>query len=314
MRSFVVCIVLAGSALVSASWGPHAAPGVPQDTPEVAAAKAAHLAALARANSGGNYAGAWNGNDDGQWRDDTHQWNGNQWNSWQHEDDGQWRDDTHQYNNPASWGEDDGSYRGDNSGAWNGDSGATWGGQGVWTGHGAGAWNPGTLINGETPEVAAARAAHAAAHAAAAGHGRWRRSLVAVNPNALPVPLDTATVAIAKNAQLVQQATEGARNVLGGGIPLALPADTHEVAIGKQAHAIAHASQRALTSHGIIAPGLAVAAPAVAVAAPTVAVAAPAVALTRVVPAAALRYDAQLVAPSVIGARPIPYAIHGLHL
>ena len=62
---------------------------------------------------------------------------------------------------------------------------------------------------------------------------RHRRSLVAVNPNALPVPLDTATVAHAKNAQLIQQATEGTRNILGGGIPLALPADTHEVAIGK---------------------------------------------------------------------------------
>ena len=47
---------------------------------------------------------------------------------------------------------------------------------------------------------------------------RRKRSLVAVNPNALPVPLDDATTALAKNAQLIQQATEGARNILGGNL------------------------------------------------------------------------------------------------
>ncbi|BES96924.1 Hypothetical protein NTJ_09738 [Nesidiocoris tenuis] len=106
------------------------------------------------------------------------------------------------------------------------------------------------------------------------GHLTWlhrrRRSLALVNPNALPVPLDTAHVALAKNAQLIQQATEGTRNILGGGIPLALPADTHEVAIGKQAHAIAHAAQTAATTwghgHGI-AP-LAAVAPAAHIGAP----------------------------------------------
>lgn len=70
------------------------------------------------------------------------------------------------------------------------------------------------------------------------GHG-W------VNPNALNLPLDTAHVAAAKNAQLVSQATEGARNVLGGGVPLVLPADTPEVAAGKVAHAVAHDTEKA---------------------------------------------------------------------
>ncbi|KAK9501490.1 hypothetical protein O3M35_012205 [Rhynocoris fuscipes] len=77
-----------------------------------------------------------------------------------------------------------------------------------------------------------------------------------INPNALNVPLDEITVAAAKNAQLVQQATEGTRNILGGGIPLALPADTPEVAIGKAAHAIATERQKLAVASGIIAPGL----------------------------------------------------------
>ncbi|KAK9501488.1 hypothetical protein O3M35_012203 [Rhynocoris fuscipes] len=80
-----------------------------------------------------------------------------------------------------------------------------------------------------------------------------------INPNALNVPLDTVHVAAAKNAQLISQATEGTRNILGGGIPLALPADTPEVAAGKAAHAIAHETQKAatLSGHGILAaPGV----------------------------------------------------------
>ncbi|BES96919.1 Hypothetical protein NTJ_09732 [Nesidiocoris tenuis] len=83
-------------------------------------------------------------------------------------------------------------------------------------------------------------------------------SIISVNPNALNVPLDEATVALAKNAQLVQQAAEGTRNILGGGIPAALPADTHEVAAGKVAHAIAVARQRASVAgvQGVVAPGV----------------------------------------------------------
>ncbi|KAK9501483.1 hypothetical protein O3M35_012198 [Rhynocoris fuscipes] len=101
-----------------------------------------------------------------------------------------------------------------------------------------------------------------------AGHLLHKRSLGAyaalghagvINPNALNVPLDTVHVAAAKNAQLISQASEGARNILGGGIPAALPADTHEVAVGKVAHAIAHDTERAavaargalLGAHGV---------------------------------------------------------------
>ncbi|BES96922.1 Hypothetical protein NTJ_09736 [Nesidiocoris tenuis] len=77
---------------------------------------------------------------------------------------------------------------------------------------------------------------------------RRRRSIALSNPNALPVPLDEPITAYAKNAHLIQQRTEGTRNILGGGIPINLPADTYEVAVGKQAHAIAHAKQSAITT------------------------------------------------------------------
>ncbi|KAF6209003.1 hypothetical protein GE061_014746 [Apolygus lucorum] len=101
------------------------------------------------------------------------------------------------------------------------------------------------------------------------GHLTWlsrkRRSVALVNPNALATPLDEPITALAKNAQLIQQHTEGTRNILGGGIPLALPADTPEVAAGKQAHAIAHANQVAATAGhpALIAPA-AIATPVVA--------------------------------------------------
>ncbi|XP_073969551.1 uncharacterized protein [Rhodnius prolixus] len=78
------------------------------------------------------------------------------------------------------------------------------------------------------------------------GHGVYGHGVV--NPNALNVPLDTVHVAAAKNAQLVQQAAEGARNVLGHGVPAALPADTHAVAVGKVAHAVAHDTELATHS------------------------------------------------------------------
>ncbi|KAK9501491.1 hypothetical protein O3M35_012206 [Rhynocoris fuscipes] len=77
---------------------------------------------------------------------------------------------------------------------------------------------------------------------------RLKRDLLAYYPHAYSYPLDAPHVALAKNAQLVQQATEGTRNILGGGIPLALPADTPEVAAGKVAHAIAHSHQKAVTA------------------------------------------------------------------
>ncbi|KAF6209000.1 hypothetical protein GE061_014743 [Apolygus lucorum] len=67
------------------------------------------------------------------------------------------------------------------------------------------------------------------------------------------LPLDEPVTALAKQAQLIQQNTEATRNILGGGIPLALPADTPEVAAGKQAHAIAHENQKLATS-GLYAP------------------------------------------------------------
>ncbi|XP_073969555.1 uncharacterized protein [Rhodnius prolixus] len=95
----------------------------------------------------------------------------------------------------------------------------------------------------------------AAHHGLVAAHGL-------VNPNALNVPLDTVHVAAAKNAQLISQATEGTRNVLGGGVPVHLPADTPEVALGKAAHAVAHETQKAVTAgvwagHGVVAaPGV----------------------------------------------------------
>nr|ATU83008.1 secreted hypothetical protein [Pristhesancus plagipennis] len=125
----------------------------------------------------------WGHNDDGQWRDDSHQWNNNQW------------------NNNWNGGDDNGQYHADNSGQWDGDQGGQWNpsadgslagqynaGAGQWNGPWAGQpaagpwagapahWNAGPPgVPQDTPEVAAAKAAHLAAHAA---HGRKRRSAI----------------------------------------------------------------------------------------------------------------------------------------
>nr|ATU83023.1 secreted hypothetical protein [Pristhesancus plagipennis] len=279
-------------------WG--GAPAPVHDTPEVAAAKAAHLAAHAAARSGawagagagawhgagawngaGAWDGAWNNGDDGQWHDDTHQydngaWSGNDDGQWHGDWSGRWSGENGQWHgdNSGQWDGDNGQWHGDNSGQWNPAADGSWAGNawahngGVWAGHAGNAWAYGGGWAGlgphglprDTPEVAAAKAAHLAAHAHAAHHYRRRRSvlglglaapLAVINPNALPVPLDDVHTAAAKNAQLVQQATEGTRNILGGGIPLALPADTHEVAVGKVAHAIASETQKAIVgAHG----------------------------------------------------------------
>jgi hypothetical protein len=122
---------------------PHAAPLPVHDTPEVAAAKAAHFAAYSAAAAAaaaapdtGYYGGAY---DDGQYRGG-------------HYDDGQYHE--------GLYG-DDGQYR-----------------EGHYAGHYAGHYTgplagvP-VLVNGvpaDTPAVAAAKAAHFAAHAHAGGH------------------------------------------------------------------------------------------------------------------------------------------------
>ncbi|XP_014255385.1 5'-3' exoribonuclease 2-like [Cimex lectularius] len=366
MKPLVVVLLGFVAYAAAGSWGHHG----PVDTPEVAAAKAAHFAAVAKASGHGgawNGAGAWNGGyagynggyhggyngayngghddgqwhddthlydyahghgwnsgDDGQWRDDTHQWNNGGWNQWngnrgEDGDDGQWHDDTHLY---ADHGQYNGGAWAGHGGAWAGHGGAWAGHGGAWAGYGAGygngyggAWagHGGHLVNGETPEVAAARAAHLAAHAAAAH--RHRRSLVAVNPHSLPVPADTLHVALAKQAQLVQQHTEGTRNVLGGGVPLHLPADTPEVALGKQAHAVAHARQNALTHSHAYANGLhGVAAVAPVAAVSHVAAVAPVVSVASVAPVAAVHSVPAVVSThtSVLHSAPlVAYGHHG---
>ena len=146
----------------------HAAPLPVHDTPEVAAAKSAHFAAYNAAAVtaaaspdhgayGGHYGGSYGGHyDDGQYHDgrygghyDDGQYHG------EHYDDGQYREGLY------GGHYDDGQYRE-----------APYGGHyaGAYTGHYAAA--P-AIVNGvpvDTPEVAAAKAAHFAAHAHAAGH------------------------------------------------------------------------------------------------------------------------------------------------
>ena len=292
-----------GAPWAAGHWG--GAPAPVHDTPEVAAAKAAHLAAHAAVRSGAwaggagawhGGAGGWAGGDDGQWHDDTHQydtygnWGGNDDGQWHGDHSGHWNGDNGQWHgDDGQWHGDNGQWHGDHSGQWNPATDGSWAGNynawaangGVWAGHAGNAWGYGGGwgahgahgVPHDTPEVAAAKAAHLAAHAAAAH--RWRRSvyglglaapvvaahgvLGVVNPNALPVPLDDVHTAAAKNAQLVQQAVEGTRNVLGGGVPLVLPADTHEVAVGKVAHAVATETQKALVGahhHGVFGHGL----------------------------------------------------------
>ncbi|XP_023943843.1 pupal cuticle protein [Bicyclus anynana] len=144
------------------------APAPVAETPEVAQARAAHLAALNSAHSGPS--NQWNNGNNGQWNaaSDNGQWNAGN-------DNGQW-----------NAGNDDGQWRSGNEGQWNGNNQNQWNGnhQNQW--NGAPSWQgPPAQIrlanNGagilDTPEVAAARAAHLAAHAQVApahGHGQQR--------------------------------------------------------------------------------------------------------------------------------------------
>ncbi|XP_045771123.1 pupal cuticle protein-like [Maniola jurtina] len=153
------------------------APAPVAETPEVAQARAAHLAALNSANSAPAH-NQWNAGNNGQWNaaNDNGQWNsGNdngQWNA--ANDNGQWN----AANDNGQWnaGNDDGQWRSGNEGQWNGNhQNQQWNGnnqQNQW--NGAPSWQgPPAQIrlahNGagilDTPEVAAARAAHLAAHA-----------------------------------------------------------------------------------------------------------------------------------------------------
>lgn len=99
--------------------------------------------------------------DDGQWKDDTHQWN-----QWSGVDNGQWDGDQGGQWNPAA----DGSM----AGQWNPAANnmvAPWAGAPAWGG--APVWGGVPGVPHDTPEVAAAKAAHLAVHAAHAH--RWRR-------------------------------------------------------------------------------------------------------------------------------------------
>ncbi|BES96936.1 Hypothetical protein NTJ_09749 [Nesidiocoris tenuis] len=227
MKSLLVLMSVVGAAMCQ--WGQ---PGVPQDTPEVAAAKAAHYAALARAGSPVPAAATWNaapswsgapavpqdtpevaaakaahfaavaqvqGQQPAQWTapqtwsPQTSQWSSDYTPRWNgpialppgYDQNGAplpvqdtpevaaersrhfslYSSGGHPSLAPASWNA---------APAWN--AAPSWSSP---------AWNAAPAQAGlpqDTPEVAAAKAAHLAAHAQIAsnsGHGRWKRGIVA---------------------------------------------------------------------------------------------------------------------------------------
>ena len=192
-----VLVSLAALAVAKATWAPavwgghgawagHGVAPLPvHDTPEVAAAKAAHLAAhhAAASRAGHGYAGAWaHDGHDGQWRGEglaESQDNGS-WKSAGHDGhDGEWRgeglsesQDNGQWNGVRAYNSA-GAHTG--AASYNGltgyNSASAYHGASAWNGNGAswGVYGAGHGIQ-YTPEVAAARAAHLAAHAAAASH------------------------------------------------------------------------------------------------------------------------------------------------
>ncbi|KAK9501481.1 hypothetical protein O3M35_012196 [Rhynocoris fuscipes] len=132
---------------------------------------------------------------------------------WGAEDDGQWRDDTAQY----MYGDMSGQYNGDQSGQWNPAADGSLAGQynpaaDNWA---APQWNAPVpqwgvpSVPQDTPEVAAAKAAHLAAHAAVAN--RWKRSaaVIAATPLAA-TPLITSHIA----APIAAHTLIGARTIV----------------------------------------------------------------------------------------------------
>ncbi|XP_014288679.1 pupal cuticle protein [Halyomorpha halys] len=183
------------------SYGAPAAPGVPADTPEVAAAKAAHFAALAKV--GGSPQGAY----------DTGAYNPSYDNSGAYNPS---YDNSGAYNPTPSY----------NSGSWQGPQ----------------ALPPGFDANGaplpvqDTPEVQAERAKH---FALAAGHGAPAPAW-----NAAPAPAWNAPApswnAPAPSWNAAPAPAWNAPAPAWNAAPSGLPADTPEVAAAKAAHLAAH--------------------------------------------------------------------------
>ncbi|KAK9501475.1 hypothetical protein O3M35_012190 [Rhynocoris fuscipes] len=233
MKSLVIVLAVLGISNAqhwnNPNWaaGPAAQPGLPQDTPEVAAAKAAHFAALAKVQPQGQQPQAqWGQQPQGRYQgplalppgfdqngaplpvQDTPEVAAekakhfnlvggfgappqNQWNpAQQHQ---QWNAQPQQQWNPPQQ-----QWNAQPQQQWNAQPQPQWNAQPQWNQNAPG-------LPQDTPEVAAAKAAHLAAHAQ---HGRKRRSLV-VAPYALTAHtalLPTAHAALLPTAHLAAPA------------------------------------------------------------------------------------------------------------
>ncbi|CAG9559082.1 unnamed protein product [Danaus chrysippus] len=206
----VACLALACGAHASGWVGPPANIALSQDgrnildTPEVAQARAAHLAALNQAaqsnpnpNDDGSYDPRWdneeywqNNDQSGKWNGGANQWNGAQANQWNGAPAAQWNAaPAHQWNagpapvaetpevaqaraahlaalNSANAAPAHNQWNAPAHNQWNAPAQNQWNGAPSWQGPPAQirlAQNGAGIL--ETPEVAAARAAHLAAHA-----------------------------------------------------------------------------------------------------------------------------------------------------
>ena len=209
-----VCLALACGAHASGWTGPPANIALSQDgrnildTPEVAQARAAHIAALNQASQNNP-----NPHDDGSY---DPRWDNEEY--WQ-QSEGKW-------NGAAaapSWN------AGAHSGAWNGAPAAP-----AWNAAPAPAWNAGAPAPvAETPEVAQARAAHLAALSSAKPAQQWNAP--AHNQWNAPAPQWNGAPSWQGGAQAHPPANIRLAND-GSGI-----LDTPEVAAARAAHLAAHA-------------------------------------------------------------------------
>lgn len=235
------CLALACGAHASQGWaGPPANIALSQDgrnildTPEVAQARAAHLAALNQASQNnpnpsddGSYDPRWDNEEYWQGQKSQGQWNAapaQQWNS----------APAQSWNAPQSQGQwnagrEDGQWNGDNGQQWNSAPAQQWNAAPAHQ-----AWNGAPAPVAETPEVAQARAAHLAALSAAKPAAQqWNAP--AQNQWSAPAQQWNGAPSWQNNQGQHQPANIRLAND-GSGI-----LDTPEVAAARAAHLAAHA-------------------------------------------------------------------------
>lgn len=238
----VACLALACGAHASGWAGPPANIALSQDgrnildTPEVAQARAAHLAALNQASQNnpnpsddGSYDPRWDSEEYWQGQKSQGQWNGAQAQSWNGaQNQGQWNG----AQNQGQWNgaQDDGQWNGDNGAQWNAAPAQSWNAAPAHQ-----SWNGAPAPVAETPEVAQARAAHLAALSAAKpSANQWNAP--AQNQWNAPAPQWNGAPSWQSNQGHQHQPANIRLANDGSGI-----LDTPEVAAARAAHLAAHA-------------------------------------------------------------------------